>query len=150
MKNNISAKFDWLVLKPIWIVFIILTIYYFTQRTWLVGILMLIMNFLLGIIAASLHKGKTFHDLAQGYPTRKEATTELAVEPLDKEYYFIGKAFVKLMFLFFIAAFMLTFHYDLKWYFALGISLLISWLGPLFFGIPFFLFLWKLGAKLKY
>ena len=150
MKNNISAKFDWLVLKPIWIVFIIFAIYYFTQRSWFIGILMLIMDFLLGMIAASLHKGKTFHELAQGYPTRKEATTELSAEPSEKEYYFIGKAFVKLMFLFFIASLILTFHYGLKWYFALGISLLIGWIGPLILGIPFFLFLWKLGTKLKH
>jgi hypothetical protein len=100
MKNNISAKFDWLVLKPIWFAFIILAIYCFTQRSWFIGILMVIMDFFLGMIAASLHKGKTFHELAQGYPTRKEATTELTGEPSDKKYYFIGKAFVKLMFLF--------------------------------------------------
>ena len=149
MKNNIFSKFDWLVFKPIWIGFIILAIYYFTQRSWLIGILMLMMDFLLGMIAASLHKGRTFHELAQGYPTRKEATVELTAEPLEKEYYSIGKAFVRLMFLFFTASLILTFHYGLKWYFAFGISLLIGWLGPLVFGIPFFLFLWKLGTQLK-
>ena len=140
MKNNISTKFDWLVLKPIWIAFIILAIYYFTQRSWFIGILMLIMDFLLGMIAVSLHKGKTFHELAQGYPTHKEAATELTSEPSDKEYYFIGKAFVRLGFVFFTASLILALHYGLRWYYVFGISLLVGWLGPIILGIPFFLF----------
>ncbi len=149
METKIRAKFDWLILKPLWLIFIILAIFYFSQASWLIGILMIIMNFLLGMIAASLHKGKTFHELAQGYPTRDEAAREITTEPTEKEYYYLGKSIVKLMFLFFIASLILTFHHGLRWYYAIGLSVLIGWLGPLLWAIPFWFFLWKHGAKLR-
>jgi len=149
METNIRAKFDWFVLKPLWVIFIILAIYYFIQSSWFIAILMITMDFLLGMIAASLHKGKTFHELAQGYPTREEAAREITTEPTDEEYYFVGKSIVKLMFLFFVASSILTFHYSLRWYYAIGASVLIGWLGPLLWAIPFWLFLWKHGAKLR-
>ncbi len=149
MQTNINAKFDWFVLKPLWVTFIVLTIFYFIHGSWFIGILMIIMDFLLGMIAASLHKGKTFHDFAEGYPTREEAMCEVTTEPTDEEYYFMGKSMVKLMFLFFIASVILTFHHGVRWYYAIGISVLIGWLGPLLWAIPFWLFLWSHGAKLR-
>lgn len=100
MKTNIRAKFDWLVLKPLWLIFIILAIYYFVQGSWVVGISMIIMDFLLGMIAASLHKEKNFHELKEGYPSYEDAMREMVTEPTDEEYYFLGKSIVKLMFLF--------------------------------------------------
>ena len=110
---------------------------------------MIIMDFFLGMIATSLHKGKIFHELAQGYPTIEETAREITTEPTDEEYYFVGKSIVKLMFLFFVASLILTFHHGLRWYYAIGASVLIGWLGPLLWAIPFWLFLWKHGIKLR-
>lgn len=149
METNIRAKFDWLVLKPLWVIFVILAIYYFSQGSWFIGILMIIMDFLLGMIAASLHKGKTFREFAQGYPTHGEVIREITTEPTEEEYHFSSKAIVKLMLLFFVASLILTFHHGLRWYYAIGASVLIGWLGPLLWAIPFGLFLWKHGAKLR-
>jgi hypothetical protein len=147
METNVRAKFDWLVLKPLWVIFIILAIYYFIRGSWFIGILMIIMDFLLGMIAASLHKEKTFHELARGYPSRKEATCGITTEPTKQEYHYISKAFIELMVLFFVASLILTFHHGLRWFYAIGASVMIGWLGPLLYAIPFWLFLLKIGAK---
>ena len=90
MKTNIRAKFDWFVLKSLWVMFIVLAIYYFVQKSWLIGILMIVMDFFLGMIAASLHKEKNFHELAQGYPAREEAVGEITTEPTREEYYLVA------------------------------------------------------------
>lgn len=150
MVTNFRAKFDWFVLKPLWVVFIILAVYYFSQGSWFIGSLMIIMDFLLGMIAASLHKGKTFHDFAQGYPTRDEVSRELETGPTDEELYFVWKSISKLMFLFGICSLILTFHHGVKWYYAIGLSVLIGCLGPLLWAIPFWYFLWRHTAHLRH
>jgi len=149
MNTNIPAKFDWFVLKPLWVTFIILAIYYFIHASWVIGIFMIIMDFILGMIAASVHKGKTFSELAEGYPLREDAMREITTEPTKEEHYFIAQATVKLMFLFFIVSLALTLHHGIRWYYSIGMSVLIGWLGPLLWASPFWLLLWRRGAKLR-
>jgi hypothetical protein len=147
METNIRAKFDWLVLKPLWVIFIILAIYYFIHGSWFIGILIIIMDFLLGMIGASLHKEKTFHELARGYPSREETTNDITTEPTKQEFYYISRAFIELMVLFFVASLILTFHHRLRWFYAIGASIVIGWVGPIVYAIPFWLSFLKFGAK---
>jgi len=95
---NFRARFDWFVLKPLWITFVVLSVYYFIAGAWIVGILMLLMDLLLGMAAASLHRGKSFSQLAAGYPTQEEdsfANELVSSDPL--QFRDIGRAVVKLM-----------------------------------------------------
>ena len=72
MPRNLRAIFDRFVLKPMWLLFIGIAIYYFIQKEWLIGILMLTVLFFIGVIAAELHKEKSFSELSRGYPTPKD------------------------------------------------------------------------------
>jgi hypothetical protein len=145
MKNNTyHTKFDWLVLKPLWILFIVIAVYYFFQKAWLIGILMVGMNFWLGIIAANLYSYKEHNELANEYHNRTQNRKAGNIKITDKEYYEIGKLMIKLAFLLFTACLILTIHNGLKWYYGLGVSLLVGWLGTLIAMIPFFMFFWNI------
>ncbi len=140
-KPNIRAAFDWLVLKPLWFIFILLAIFYFIRTEWTMGILMIVMDFLLSMVGASLHKEKSFHELAQGYPSLEDINREVTVKQSKEEYYSIAKSIYELGFLFFLASLIITFNYGLRWYYIIGISVMIGSFGPLIWAIPFWLFL---------
>jgi hypothetical protein len=135
IQKNLRARFDWFVLKPMWLFFIALAIYYFIQKEWLIGVLMIAMDFFLGMIAASLHKEKSFSELAGGYPTAKDIGEDTTVQ--KSEYRDMASAYMKLGFLVFVASFILCFHHGFRWYYCLGIAVLVGWLGPLLLLLPF-------------
>ena len=135
MPRNLRAKFDGFVLKPIWLLFIVVAMYYFIQKEWLIGILMLTMDFFLGMIAAALHKEKSFSELSHGYPTRKDLSLPDQMSEWD-ENRAVGIAYMRLVFLISVASLILCFHHGLRWYYCLGTAILVGWFGPIVLIIP--------------
>jgi len=139
-RPDIRAKFDWMVLKPLWALFIISAIYYFLQKAWLTGFSMIVMAFLLGIVAASLHKEKSFVELSEGQPSFEEAFGNTDTAALtDEELLPVSKSLMKLSPILFIASLILAKHYGLKLSYALGLSAVVAILGPWILAIPFLL-----------
>ena len=68
MASRYLVKFDWYVLKPIWALFIVLACLYCFRQEWLIGVALIAMNFLVGMVAAAVHRGKTVAELAAGMP----------------------------------------------------------------------------------
>ncbi len=127
---NSRVVFDRFVLKPLWLLFLCAAVYFLVQKDWLIGVLMLIANLFLGMIAASLHKEKTFSELAGGYPTENDfhSADYLSDNVVNRA---ITIAYLKTCILIFAVLLILGFHYGLKWYYSFGIAVLVSWLGPL-------------------
>lgn len=136
MPKNLCVIFDRFVLKPTWLLFIGIAIYYFIQKEWLIGILMLTMDFFIGMIAAALHKEKSFSELSGGYPTSNDICLPDQMSEWDANRV-VGIAYMRFGFLIFVASLILCFHYDLRWYYCFGIAILVGWLGPLVLLIPF-------------
>ena len=110
---------------------------------------MLVMDFLLGIIAASLHKEKSFRELKEGQPSYKEAFDSVNFKPSNEELFSVSTSLIKLGCIFFIASMILTMHYSMEWYYAIVLSALISFLGPIVLAIPFFVVLARSGSKYR-
>lgn len=136
MPKNLRVIFDQFVLKPIWLLFLAIAIYYFTQKEWLIGSLMLPMVFFIGMIAAALHKEKSFPELSGGYPTRTDVYSPDQMSEWDANRA-VGIAYMRLGFLISVASLILCFHYGLRWYYCCGIAVLIGWFGPVMLFVPF-------------
>lgn len=138
-ESGYLAKFDWFVLKPISIGLDIFAIIYFLKHQWLLGIFLIVMGFLVGVVAASLHKNKTTAELAAGHPKLSDAfkkeTGSLDSEDSNR----IGKATLGLVPILGIVVLVLSFYYKMWWYFAIPLSLLFAWLVPVILSLVFVL-----------
>jgi len=137
MVSRYLAKFDWYVLKPIWVLFIVLAGLYCFRQEWLIGVALIVMNFLVGMVAAGVHRGKTVAELAAGYPTRDDALAGDPGELSHEESFVVAKALLRLGWILGIAAVMLAIHHGIKFYFAIPVGLLVAWLGAAGIGIAF-------------
>ena len=97
---------------------------------------MLTVDFFIGMVAAALHKEKSFSELSSGYPTPKDLSSPDQMSEWDANRA-VGIAYMRLGFLISVASLILCFHYDLRWYYCLGIAILVGWFGPLVLFVPF-------------
>jgi hypothetical protein len=122
MASRYLAKFDWYVLKPVWVLFIVLACLYCFRQDWLIGVALIAMNFLVGMVAAAVHRGKTASDLAAGYPTRDDAFSGDPGELSPEESFVVGKALLRLGWILGIAAVILAIHHGMKTYLAIPLA----------------------------
>ncbi len=69
------ARFDWVILKPLWVSFVALSCIYCFRQEWLVGLAMIGLLFLIGVVGASLHRTRSAGELAGGYPRLQDGWT---------------------------------------------------------------------------
>jgi len=137
LESGYLAKFDWFVLKPVWIGMGILAIVYLLKHKWIMGIFFIAMAFLIGVVAASLHKNKKAAELANGYPKLKDALRKETELLNQNDSYKMGKATMGLAIILGLATLVLLLYYKIRWYFAIPLSIVIAWLTPVILFLPF-------------
>ncbi|MFI5091016.1 MAG: hypothetical protein ACHP7P_13240 [Terriglobales bacterium] len=120
-----------------WLSFIALACFYCFRHEWFIGLALIAMTVLVGMVAASLHGGKTAAELAAGYPTRGEAFASDSGELSHEDSVAIAKALLRLRWILGIAAVILAAHYGMKIYFAILLGLLVALAGAAGIGIAF-------------
>lgn len=103
---NIRVKFDRIVLKPLWLIFIILALYYFFQTEIIMGLLMIGLGFSMGIVGAGLHPERSAKELSEGFGENKEEHLSEQETSL-----LLGRAVIKTVLIVVIAAIILAVHH---------------------------------------
>jgi hypothetical protein len=142
MIGGYVAKFDWFILKPLDIAGFVVSVVYLVHSAWLVGLLLLLLTFAIGMVASGLHRTTSTADLAAGHP-RARLAFRREVEPLGAdESNRIAKATMRLAGLLGCATLVLSLHHGLRWSYAIPLSIAFAWLalplvGLLFGGVVF-------------
>lgn len=139
MKSGYFKKYDWIILKPIWLFFIGATIFYFVNGEWFMGGVTILLDFLIGIIASSLHSSAASSELFSGYP-HSSTLSQREDDALGiEESRIIGKTTLKVGIVLGICILIVTIHNEITWYYAILFSVFGSWLSmiiiSLFFGL---------------
>jgi hypothetical protein len=130
-------RYDWFVLKPLWLVLLGLAVVFFLQSHWFIAVAMLALAvFGIGSAGAALHRERAATELMAGYPHRSTLTGDPPAS-LDYETSFrLGKVTMRLAIVLAIAALALALHFGLRWYLALLLAGLVAWLGPMVLLLP--------------
>ncbi len=146
MTTSYRAKFDWMVLKPLWLLFIGISVSYFIQGEWLMGVSMVAMNLLLGLAGASLHR-KSASELSRGYPHLQDsAAPEIAVVG-HEDSNAIGRALFGVGFTIGLAALIISVHHGMHLLLAIPLAMALAWLFPVLFMLGFGLMVRSMRAK---
>ena len=131
MVSNYRAKFDYLVLKPIWGILLYLSGFSFYHDRWSTGLFLLLMVFPLGYIGASLHQVLSFRELAAGTPTLEEAARHLDLDDVSAEDSLaVTRSCVRLCFMIGLVTVVLLFQ-SRGWGIAAATGLVVWWLGTI-------------------
>jgi len=137
MKSGYLKKYDWIILKPLWLLFIVATLFYFVNGEWFMGGVMILLDFLIGIIASSLHSSIASSELFSGYPPASTSFQRedniLGIEESRK----IGKATIQVSIVLGITIFIVSIHYNTSWYYSVLFSVIGSWLSMIIIGLFF-------------
>ena len=128
------ARLENLLLKPLSFWFPILAVIYFFHRAWFIGGFLLLAWFCVGLIGQSLHRDKTFAQLARGGLTSEEniiPDSELSSEEAHK----LARPLFLCSWLCGITVAVLLFHHDYRWFIALLLGLVITICTSIIFGI---------------
>lgn len=128
------ARFEKFIVKPLSFLFPILAVVYFVQRAWLVGGFLLVVWFCIGVIGQSLHKDKSFAELARGGLTFEENIVPDS-EISHEEAHTLARPLLFSSWLCGITAGVLLFHHDYRWFVALPVGLAVAIFTPVTFGI---------------
>lgn len=74
-KSIVNVKvgiFDRYVLKPLWVIYIVLCLMYFIKGAWLIGGSLIVMLYFIGVIGAALHPNMTTAEMMHGTTPSKE------------------------------------------------------------------------------
>jgi hypothetical protein len=134
MASTYRAKFDFIVLKPIWFAFLLWAGFSFYDGHWVQALIYLAMTFVISIAGASLHKELTFRELTEGNPSLADATTATDTKLTSQEARLVTGASFKVSFTLAILVGVLASHVH-GWLFILLVGLAVCW-----FGAPLILF----------
>jgi len=120
MTNIKVGLFDRYVLKPLWVLYIVLFVRYFITGAWILGGFLVVMWFLISIIGQGLHPDKTPGEMARGTtPTKDEIDSDLNPDDLsDHEAVLISKANFRIAGLIGMTAMALSWFHGARWYYA--------------------------------
>ena|SRR5437660_2941297 len=137
MIEPILRKFDWAVIKPVWIALLAGGVFFLFQSQWLIGGALIALAVLgVGSVAASLHRERSIGELASGYPHRS-AVTEAAPSQIDSETARrIVRAMVGLAVILGAAVALLGWHFGLKWSWILIYGVATMFLVPVLLALP--------------
>ena len=131
MVSSYRAKFDYLVLKPIWGMLLYLSGFSFYHDRWSMGLFLLFMVFPLGYIGASLHQVLSFRELAAGIPTLEEAAQHHDVDDVSAEdSSAVTRSCVRICFMVGLVTVVFLFQSH-GWGIAAATGLFVWWLGTL-------------------
>ncbi len=120
MTNIKAGLFDRYVLKPLWLLYIVLFLRYFINAEWIVGGFLVVMWFLISVIGQSLHPNMTAAEMAKGTtPSKKEIDNDPNPNELnDIEAILISKASFRVAGLIGITAIVLSWSHGMRWYYS--------------------------------
>ncbi len=119
------ARFEKLILKPLSLLFLILSVIYFFQRGWLICAFFLLAWVCIGVIGQSLHKDKSFAELARGGLDSEENIAPNS-EMSHAESYALAKPLLLTSWLCGIATIVMLFHGGYGWFMALPAGLVVT------------------------
>jgi hypothetical protein len=134
MARTKAALVELVILKPLWLGFLILAIVYFLQGAWVVGVTFCVALLALGLAGQALHPKRTLEQLAKEPLTAEQQGNS----PKDinwPESRSIGKVLLITSAVVGVCASVLAAHYGLAWYFYLPLGLLIAWIGFILLGL---------------
>lgn len=106
---------------------LILAVIYFFDGAWFTGAFLLFVWHWIGFIGQSLHRDKTFAELAQGGLTSEENITH-ASDMSNEEAHTLARSSLSFSWLCGITVGVLLFHHDYRWFVTLvaGVAVIIS------------------------
>jgi hypothetical protein len=148
MVNVKVGLYDRYVLKPLWVLYIILILRYFIGGAWLIGSILVLIWFLISVIGQALHPNMTTLEMARSTtPSDDEINNDPNPDELsDIETVLINKANLRVAGLIGITAIVISWHYSVKWYFTTLIGC-GAWLLSMII-VPIYS-LYLIGHKLK-
>jgi hypothetical protein len=111
--------FDRYVLKPLWVLYIVLFVRYFITGAWILGGFLVVMWFFISVIGQGLHPDKTPREMSRGTtPTKDEIDSDPYPDDLsDQEAVLINKANFRIAGLIGLTAIGLSLLHGMKWYY---------------------------------
>jgi hypothetical protein len=119
------ARFESFILKPLSFLFPILAVVYLYQRAWLLGAFLLIAWFCIGVMGQSLHKNKSFAELARGGLTGEENIAPDS-DISHEEAHTLAKQLIFASWLCGITAGVLLHHHDYGWFIILPTAFAVA------------------------
>ncbi len=138
MSDVLVRKFDLIVLRPISIALIVSGIAFLVRAEWVVGgLLLVIAVFGVGAVGSSLHRKKSFGELAAGYP-HLSALDEATPKAIQRETSLqLSRAGCALGVVLALVTILLSIRFGLRWYWAAAIAIATVWLTPMLVVAPF-------------
>jgi hypothetical protein len=115
-----------IVLRPLVLTYLLLAIAMALSAAWIVAGICVVAFFFNGVIGASLHRSRTFSELAEGTFHRMEKGPRAELSHVESHQ--VSSTILRATF--FVAAVVaaLMLHYSFRWYFAIPIALVSWWL----------------------
>jgi len=129
------ANFEKFVLTPLNLLLPLVALIYFFQKAWFVGAYFLFVWFCVGLIGQSIHKDKSFDELARGELTAEENIRRDSNSLRDA--YELAKPLMYISWLTGITVGVILFHYDFRWFVSIPIGFSVGIVSPMAFAIIF-------------
>ena len=146
MKDITFRKlYDFYILKPLWLLFVILAVFYLYHRDWFSGFCFFLVWFGVGGIGGQLYPEISARELTKGsFPSEGEVANVFKGLLSPRESLLIAKTSLKLSILIGFSSLIVLWHYNLRWYLIIILGVLIGyfasfliniwWVCILFFG----------------
>lgn len=120
MANIKAGLFDRYVLKPLWVLYIVLFIIYFIEGVWVLGGFLVVMWFLVSVIGQGLHPAMTPKEMLKGTtPTKEEIDNAPDPDNMsDEEAMLISKASFRTAGLIGMTVIGISLFHGARWYYA--------------------------------
>lgn len=118
------ANFSKFVLRPLNLLLPLVALIYFFQKAWFVGVYFLFVWFCVGVIGQSIHKDKSFGELARGGLTAEPNIRPDSNSPGDT--YELAKPLMYISWLTGITVGVILFHYGFRWFVSIPIGFCIA------------------------
>lgn len=137
MVSAYRAQFDYIVLKPIWFLFLLLVGFSLYYRAWPMALFYVAIMFAIGYIGATLHKTLSYKELAAGTPSLSDAVVPQDPAELSHEdSHAVTSSCFRITFIIGVVASVLSAH-NHSWGFSIFLGLSIWLLGAVVVAIIF-------------
>ena len=119
MVNVKVGLFDRYVLKPLWVIYIVLFVRYFIDGAWLLGGFLVLMWHLISVIGQALHPNMTVAEMSRGTtPSKRELNNDQNPDEItDIEAVLISRAVYRIALLNGITVIGILWFNSMRWYY---------------------------------
>jgi len=129
---------NWIVIKPLWLAYLVLALVYFFQSKWFIGVFLLVMNILF------LNLSKWLYDIECAAEEDQPRSDNVNSDDLSyEEASVMSKLSMAIAYIIGLTAIILSIHHDIKFYVAITLGVIVAWIGPRVIGRGFlYLLIW--------